>query len=737
MTSRILGGAVRICGRRGAATGLLAIFAVAAHHAHATLGKSQPTPFDRPLLFEPNVGQTDAQVRWVARGRGYQLYFTGDSLTMALRNRASHPAVSPREPISPAMRHFPDASDAPPSVVQMRLKGSHPWEAAEGLERSESVSNYLIGKDRKGWHTNVPNYARLKESEVYDGIDMIFYSHGGDLEYDFEVAPGADPNQIRMSFEGADRIRVDKATGDLLMTVSSGAELRQSRPRIYQQIGTRRVEVAGRYEILDQNQVGFTLASYDRSRVLVIDPAVAFTVFFMGETWDYANGIALDSAHNAYITGATSSLHFPLVTGFPSRGLGSYHGGGDAYIAKVSPAGTILFSTYLGGSASDSASAIAVDAGGPYVTGFTASPDFPVFGFSNGTPPRGGDIFVTKIIPMGNDIIYSVVFGGNGEDYPYALAVDQLGAAYITGHTSSRDFPVVGPRPSHFQGDSGYNGFLTKIAPFGVQLDYSGYFGGTSTVGWAIAVDPNGSAYFAGTTQDRNLPVTFGMQGYTPSPYSGPPAYSGYLGKLDPTGGTFQFLRYIGGGIGDSVSSITQDPSGSLFVAGNTYSFNFPTTPLALIHAKPNPAGHGTGFVMRITSTGFTSWSTFFGSTEAAETQLTSVTVGPAGDVYFGGNTSSSNIPGAPTPLKPAPTAGFVTKLDPAGRTIAFTTRLGASVNGVAAAEYVSGFLPFSTIKVYTTGIRFTDGPTDSSDVFVVKLDEGFTLPSAPIGTFQ
>jgi hypothetical protein len=705
----------RFCGRQGIAPVLLSAFMVFANSSFATLNTVQPVPFSRPLLFEPNVGQTDAQVRWVARGPGYQMFFTEDSLVMALRNRGG-------------------AGEAPPSVVQMKLKGSHRWKAAEGLERSESVSNYLIGKDRKGWHIGVPNYTRLKESEVYDGIDMVFYSRGGELEYDFEVAPGADPKQIRMTFDGAEHIRVDEATGDLLMTVSSGAELRQLRPQIYQQIGSRRVEVAGRYEVLDRGQVTFALAGYDRSRALVIDPTIAFTVFFAGESYDYAYGVAIDPSHNAYITGYTASIHFPLVTGTPSRGLGGYHGNADAYVAKLSPGGAIIFSTYLGGSSGDAAYAIAVDATGVYVTGKTSSPDFPVLGLASGTPPGGIDGFVTKIIPMGNDIIYSIVIGGSGEDQPQAIAVDKSGAAYITGYTFSRDFPVAGPRESHFQANYGSSAFITKLAPSGFQLVYSGYFGGNgSESGTGIAVDQNGVAYVTGSTQSSDLPVTPNMQGYTPSFYSGYPANGGYVASLDPTGATFPFLRYIGGGQGDYASAITLEPGGSLYVSGYTFSHNFPTTPLALIPQKPNPAGKGTGFLMRITSTGFTSWSTFFGSTEAANTYLTSVATGPTGDVYIGGYTYSSNIPGATTPLTPGPTAGFVTKVAQSGGAIEYTTRLGAQVNGVVAYSSPAFpiYLPPST-KVYTTGFRFPDGNTKNPDVFVVELNEGSTVVSFP-----
>jgi hypothetical protein len=212
----------------------------------------QPPPFRRPLVFEPNHGQALAAVKWIARGSGYQLLLTAEGAAITL------PDPSEKAPLAAG------SSKQTYSTVHMKLTGGWPWTGIEGLDPTGGVSNYLLGNDPRQWHTNIPHYARLTAAQVYDGIDLVFYSHGGDLEYDFVVAPGADPKQIRLAFDGVDHLRVDRESGDLLLETAGGSELRHIRPKVYQQVGNQRVEVAGGYEILDRRQATFALAAYDR-----------------------------------------------------------------------------------------------------------------------------------------------------------------------------------------------------------------------------------------------------------------------------------------------------------------------------------------------------------------------------------------------------------------------------------------------------------------------------------------
>ena len=304
--------------------------------------RPQPQPFDRPLVFEPNHGQAPASVKWLARASGYQILFTAEGATMVLREpEAEAPGPTPMPVLLQPYKTLPISSPSAYTAVRMKLTGGHPWRAVTGLEPTGGTSNYFLGSDPKHWHTDIPHYVRLRASSVYEGIDMVFYSDGGDLEYDFVVAPGADPKQIRLAFDGIDSMRVDRKSGDLLLMTAGGTELRHVRPTVYQQLGAQRMEVAGGYEILDHRQATFLLADYDHRRRLVIDPTIKFTVFLAGSDQDRARGVAVDGSGNAYVTGYTNSTNFPQLGSRPDTART------DAFVTKLSPSGTIMFSTTL------------------------------------------------------------------------------------------------------------------------------------------------------------------------------------------------------------------------------------------------------------------------------------------------------------------------------------------------------------------------------------------------------
>ena len=265
-----------------------------------------------------------------------------------------------------------------------------PGSNIRGLEPTGSVNNYLFGRDRKDWHSNIRQYARLRVEGVYDGIDLIFYGQGRDLEYDFVVAPGADPTQIRLAFEGASHMRVDSKTGDLMITTSTGSEMRHVRPKVYQQIGNRKVEVAGGYQIMNNGQAAFRLAPYDRRSSLVVDPTVEFTTFFQGNNEDYPTGLAVDASGNSYVFGQTFSTDFPVSSGSKtiSKNCTNNVCPPEMFVTKLSSAGQVIYSTFVGGSDVDVPSGIAVDATGVWMTGSTTSRDFSTeheydFGFWN------------------------------------------------------------------------------------------------------------------------------------------------------------------------------------------------------------------------------------------------------------------------------------------------------------------------------------------------------------------
>jgi hypothetical protein len=318
-----------------------------------------------PINFEPNVGQTDERVKFVARGQGYSLFLTDGEAVLALKKARTE-------------EH---------AVVRMRMDGANPSPKIEGAGASGSKTNYFIGSNPENWRTNVANYSKVKYESVYDGIDAVFYGSGQQLEYDFVVAPNADPNQIRLKFDGLKNAEIDKTTGDLLLE-TGGAALRQHKPSVYQNIDGERKEINASYAIQNSKKesfsVTFELGEYDKSKELVIDPVLAYGSYLGGTVFDEGRAVTVDAQGNAYVSGTSASLNFPTTAGtvkpalLPATNANQYWY--DAFVAKVNPTGTALvFSTYFGGrNGNESGSGVAVDAAGNVLlSGTTMAGDLP------------------------------------------------------------------------------------------------------------------------------------------------------------------------------------------------------------------------------------------------------------------------------------------------------------------------------------------------------------------------
>ena len=314
-----------------------------------------------PLMFEPNVGQTDASVKFMARGVGSRglgngIFLTADGATLSLRGGKD--------------------ADSPAGVETLRMKfaGSNSRAVVSGLSPLPGKSNYLIGNDASQWHRNVPQFSGVRYQNIYSGIDLVFYGNHGQMEYDFRVAPGSNPAQAELQFEGPKAITL--RDGNLILSGGSG-NIRLNAPRIYQRIGDREQTVEGHFEMRASNRVGFAIGPYDHSRELVIDPVLEYSTYFGGSGDEHSTSIAVDGGSNIYLTGSTTSPNLPVsATPFQAALKGSE----DAYVLKVNPAGTsVTYLTYLGGTGTDSPAGIAVDASGnAYVAGTTSSSDFPV-----------------------------------------------------------------------------------------------------------------------------------------------------------------------------------------------------------------------------------------------------------------------------------------------------------------------------------------------------------------------
>ena len=654
-----------------------------------------------PLVFEPNLGQAAAEVQWLARGSGFRMGLTSDGATIEVRDRTMPP---------PSKRHFRDplAAARPSakqqairgSLVKLRLIGAAGWKMVGG-NPTGGISNYFIGNQQDHWQVNIPHYSQVTATGVYHGIDLVFRGNQGIPEYDFVVAPGANPRQIRLQFEGAASLRMDRERGDLVLMTSNGIELRHAQPNIYQEVAGKKVRVRGGYEVRPDGTAGFTLGTFNPKVPLIIDPTVRFTTFLSGSDSDEAFGVAFDGAGNSYVTGSTDSGNFPTVGGIQGNASGT-----DAFVTKLSPTGAILFSTYLGGGDEDDGMAVAADASGVYVTGRTASSDFPVRQPLQPSLKGDNDAFVTKLSPLGNTLVYSTFLGGSGGEEGWSIAVDASQSAYVAGETMSKDFQVVRGFEFFPSGDTEFvpiNGFVAKLSPGGTSLVYSTYLGGSAPdAATGIAVDSSLSAFVIGETCSTDFPFA-GLQS---NPYPG--TCTAFVTKLSPTGDSIIYSTYLANNI-ESGAGIALDTAGNAYVAGTSFFGSGVSARDDVYVAKILPTG-AFGYLRFI-----------FGNDGFAAAH--GIASDPAGNAYVVGTTSSTSLPGAP-PIHPNPEAGFLMKFDPSGNGPLYTTFLGLKINGVAVDKRPPIIVP-TYATIYTAGVRLTGGTAASNqDAFVVKLDE-------------
>ncbi|MGH8594524.1 MAG: SBBP repeat-containing protein, partial [Gammaproteobacteria bacterium] len=513
-----------------------------------------------PLSFEANQGQSNAQVKFLARGPGYTLFLTPTEAVLSLKKP---------QPQRKAAREIPAPSEpAGRTVLRMRLVGANPAPQISGREVLPGKVNYLKGQDPAHWHTEIPTYAKVAYAQVYPGIDLVYYGNQRQLEYDFVLAPGADPHTPTLSFEGADRLEID-TRGELVLH-TAGGDLRMHKPLIYQEVEGVRQPIAGGYVRKNERQVGFEIAAYDRARPLVIDPVLVYSTYLGGNGFDGGIGIAVDDSGQAYVTGATTSTDFPTRNPLqPALGGGDL----DAFVTKLNRAGSkLVYSTYLGGTDDENTNGIAVDRfGQAYVTGFTQSTDFPT---QDPLQPAlsGGfaDAFVAKLNRTGSKLVYSTYLGGTGNDDGIGIAVHS-GQAYVAGFTDSTDFPIQNPLQSAFGGS--LDAFVVKLNRTGSKLVYSTYLGGTGdddAIG--IAVDHSGNAYVTGLAGSTDFPTRNPLQ-----PGFGGGFFDAFVAKLNRAGSKLVYSTYLGGTDFDQAFGIAVDRFGQAYVTGHTASPDFPT----------------------------------------------------------------------------------------------------------------------------------------------------------------
>ncbi len=623
-----------------------------------------------PIFFIPNTGQTDPALRYVAQTREMFAGFADDSAVFQIHG----------------------------AQVRVQFAGANPRVAVQGLDAMAARANFLIGDNPAEWHTGLPTYRGIVYRNLYAGIDMTYTGSETNVKSEFLVAPSADPHQIRLEYPNADRIFVD-ANGDLVVRAGP-AELREQAPTAYQEWEGVRHPIAAAYRILNGNTVAFDLGDYDVTQPLVIDPVISYSTYMGGTAmsavtalavdaagdlyaagWteaidfpvsnaiqavnhggvdaflfklnaagntllyatyiggrgdDRAAAIAVDSSGQIYLAGSTASTNFPLVASLrPALG-----GTRDAFVVKLNAIGNLLlYSTYLGGSGFDQATAIAVDAAGnAYIAGDTQSTDFPLLTPVQSVLGGATDAFITKLTSAGA-ISFSSYLGGSNDEHSGGIAVDSSGKIYVAGGTLSTNFPLAAPLQAANGGSQ--DAFVTKISTSPAALVYSTYLGGTGGQAGspeqanAIVVDSTGAAYVAGVTNSPNFPVSAGA---FQASFSG--VQDAFVTKLNAAGSATVYSTYLGGSSFDWANGIGIDSSGNAYVAGYTSSAGFPVVSgvqaafngfYDAFVSELNPAGNGLTF------------STLFGGTGAD--QANAIAVDISGNMFIGGQTSSLDLP--------------------------------------------------------------------------------------------
>ena len=758
-----------------------------------------------PLRFEANQGQTDPQVKFLARGRGYTLFLTSTEAVLKLGGGESRVEsrefsaegrvrqLTDKHESQPSAVGSPAPSPQPlgPAVMRMKLVGANPAAEITGLEKLATKSNYFIGSDPTKWRMGVSSYAMVQYQGVYRGVDLVYYGNQGQLEYDFVVAPGADPRAITLAVEtGNSKLKTGQsaidnrppaiaridAQGDLIIETGAG-DVRLRKPVVYQLHPESRTPSPGsfnRQSPLDNRQfldgryvlrpagaekrnsksenrrseslsprleVALEIASYDPRLPLVIDPALSYSTFLGGSDSDTGYGVAVDPEGNVYVTGSTGSVDFPTASPYQASAAGDF----DVFVAKLNAAGTALvYSTYLGGSGFDRGTAIAVDsAGNAYVTGMTASNNFPTSSaafqktFGDGTcgTVLCSDAFVTKLDPTGATLLYSTYLGGGDADFGQGIAIDAAGNAYVTGSTLSTNFPTAAPLQAAKAGES--DAFLAKLKPDGTGLVYSTYLGGADgDFGQAVAVDSAGNAYLTGYTFSSDFPT------HNPLQSTNAGLADVFVTEVNSAGAALVYSTYLGGSEIDRAYALAVDGSGNAYVTGDTVSSDFP-----LKDAFQPVMGSGTcdgvpcpdAFVAKLSSAGSAvAYSTYLGGVELE--QGSGIAVDASGKAFVTGLTRSDDFPTL-HPLQSAFGGGtcganacpdaFVTELDATGSQLVYSTYLGGDKADFGQAialdtsgnAYVTGSTASHNFPVTAGAIQAArGGGVPTGDAFVAKI---------------
>ncbi|HLV87833.1 MAG TPA: SBBP repeat-containing protein [Candidatus Sulfotelmatobacter sp.] len=669
-----------------------------------------------PLTFEMNQGQTAARVKFLTRAPEYTAFLTSDGIALSLRSNGHLLSQANSQAVPPRR------------MLELKLVGATGNPTVVGEQPQAGQVNYFFGQDPRAWRTNVPTFGKVRYKDVYPGIDLVYYGNQRRLECDFEVKPGANSQLIQFEIQGASKLALD-AHQNLAVTIGND-QLTFEAPTIYQLRDSQRTPVEGAYQLLDSTHIGFRLGSYDTDQTLVIDPVLVYSTYIGGSGDDEARGITVDSAGNAYVVGFTDSVDFPLTT------AGSFAAGEPhVFVSKLNPAGSsLIYTDYIGGNNQDFGYALTLDQNANvWITGSTSSSNFPVVHAYNPTYPGSSNLFLAKISPSGSSLLYSTYLGGDGADVPASVHLDGSGNILIAGSTSSTNFPTVNAYQSAASpnqgGLYGNYGFLTKFTPDGSALAFSTYLGGSSNVPdncggtpcWTepstnvngMALDASGNAYVAGITNTYDFPATAGA--YLTSNSTQDNSFVGFVTKFTSSGNIgYSSYFYESSGLLTNVTALAVDQSGSAYLSGQAYSDGtFPVTNSNICDPATMQFACSLGFVTKFDPTGATlSYSTFLGPNNWATPS--SITLDANDDAFVAADTTNGTY-SMVNGLEPYSSGSDVllVELDPTGTIQLWSTYLGGSVDESHAAITLD-----STGNIYVTGITTSSDFPVSANAF-------------------
>lgn len=674
-----------------------------------------------PLAFEPNRGQTDPRVKFVSRAGHRTLWLTNDEAVLAVGRRSQ---TTQTDGTHEAARKQGDIASA---ILRMKFIGASSNPRIKGESRQKGAVNYFMGKPDE-WRTGVPTYSRVRYSSLYPGIDLVFYGNNRELEYDLVVSPGADPEQIKLGISGAENMRIDD--GNLVLKTAAG-DVIQKKPRIYQRKGTNLVAVAGDYVINSKNEISFRLGSYDRTAAVTIDPVLRFASYLTGggDEDDGGTGIAVDSSNRVVVAGWTCSITFPGENGPQVPQCVS------AFVTKLDFTGsTMVFTAFVPGSVFFDNVPLALDAANNiYIAGSTNGNTFgddtfkPTPGAFQGTFGGKTDAWVAKLNSSGTKLIYATFLGGSGDETAGGIAVDSGGNAYVTGTTTSKNFPVTAGVFQHdckLKNDGTCaSAFVTKLNADGSHALFSSYLGGHGTQsGEGIALNSSGNAFVVGGTDAKDFPTTAGSA--QPVPAGGEDAF---VAQFSSSGSHLIFSTFLGGSSLDVGNAIALDSAGNTFITGRTESTNLPVKNAF----QPGCSG-GCSFISKLNTSGRLVYSTFLGRNGGSGT---GIAVTPAGEAYVTGEPGTTfpitqnafqRVQGPQLFDNPPGGSIFITKFSSTGQLI-YSSYFGGGLEHSRVAldkstnAYLTGLVSFGGTVPETPG-AFQEQRGAEEDSFVAKV---------------